>query len=135
MSKEQIVSDAMAALTLAEQGVFGDVYDKSFAEGVASVPPADAGEQAKIDAAVASAIAPLNQQIVDLTAKDEADVKALSDAQADFDSKSAAFQQTIADLQGKVSIDEAAISDIKAKADEFQAALDKIKSLLNPSQP
>jgi uncharacterized small protein (DUF1192 family) len=52
-----------------------EAYDKGFADGVASVPPV--GEdttpfsQADIDAAVAAAVAPMNEQIVALQAEVE----------------------------------------------------------------
>lgn len=104
----------LSAQDVAVEEFGGGCYD----DGVASVPPGDADEQAKIDAAVAAAVEPLNVQIADLMAKDvldmqaAVDVKAAGDAavavlQAQFDSltsKEGAEASIIANLQGSLSI-------------------------------
>ncbi len=95
MSKVDLVVAQKAAILAGEDAALQSglevMYDGAFSEGVASVPPADADEQAKIDAAVAAAVGPLNVQLAALQAKDDADVASL-----------AAGQAALVDLQSKM---------------------------------
>lgn len=123
MSKEQIIADAMAAFQAAEQGVVSDVYDKSFAEGVASVPPADAGEQTKIDAAKAAQQA-ADQIIIDgLNAQISKDAQDLSDAQAKAVSDLAAIQSSLDSMTAKELAEEQVVQGLKDAVAAFQAVL------------
>jgi len=107
-------------------------------DGVASVPPADADEQAKIDAAVAAAVDPLNAQIASLQAQDAADVAMAQAAQAQVVSiqaqldamtaKDATDLQSLADAQ-------ALVTNFKAQVDGFQSSLDAIKAFLATLTP
>lgn len=97
MSKDQIVSDAKASLVsgqdLVLSQVLGSVYDLAAQEQKASDGTLSQGD---LDAAVAAAVAPLNQQISDLSAKDAADLQLLSDAQAKLADLSAKFDVLVA---------------------------------------
>lgn len=136
MSKDQIVSDAVAALQAAEVSVLGGVYDSSFAEGAASVPPADADEQVKIDAAVAvqkaadqSIIDGLNGQLSDLQAKDAADLQAASDAQAAL----ALLQGQFNDLSAKEGIESGVIANLQGSLSQLQNAVSILSGLPLPA--
>lgn len=135
MSKDQIVSDAVAALQAGEVTVLGGVYDSSFAEGVASVPPPDAGEQAKIDAAVAAAVAPLNQQISDLGAKDASDLQAAADAKVASDAAIASLQQQLSDLASAKGIEDGVIAGLQSSISSIQGALASLQALFPAPAP
>lgn len=120
MSKEQNIADAKAALIAGQEAVvsqvLSDLSDKQFSEGVASVPPPDAGEQAKIDAAVKAAVDPLNAQI----AKDAQD---LSDAQAKAVSDLAVIQSSLDSMTAKELSEEQVVKGLKDAVAAFQAVL------------
>lgn len=135
MGKAELISAAVLSIqgaqTQALSDGLGGVYDAGLADGVASVPPPDADEQAKIDAAVATAVAPLNQQISDLTAKDAGDVQALSDAQAAM----ADLQSKFDALSGKESVEAGVISGLQGSLASLQAAVATLAGLVPPVAP
>lgn len=120
MAKSDVVAAAVAAVQAGELQVLNDQFSSVYDQAVASVPPADAEEQAKIDAAVAAAVAPLNQQLVDLQVKDDADVKAGQDAlailQSSFDAlsvKEGQESQVVAGLQASIASIQGALDSLK----------------------
>lgn len=112
MAKDQAVQDFLLAVQQGEQQVLtdkgGELYDKAFAEGVASVPAGQGGispeqEQADIAAAVAQVQADMQLKIDDL-GKQLAD--ALAAKQAD--------EQVIQGLQASVSAMQGFLDQLKA---------------------
>jgi hypothetical protein len=129
MSKEDTVSAQKQAIIDGESAVIeqalGAAFDAGFSEGAASVPPPDADEQAKIDAAVLAAVTPLQAQI-------DQDAKDLADAHAKADADLAAVNQSLADMTAKEQMEEQAVADVKAKIDSVQASFDAIRALFSP---
>ena len=116
MSKEQIISDAKAAFVAGQDQALSDVLGSVYDQAVASVPPADADEQAKIDAAVAAAVEPLNSKI----AQDAADLsKAVSDGQAAV----AVVQASLDSMTAKELGEEQVVQGLKDAVAAFQAVL------------
>jgi hypothetical protein len=135
MSKEQVVSEQKAKIIadqdLALQVGLESVFDSAFSEGAASVPPPDADEQAKIDAAV-QIQKDADQAVIDgLNAQVSKDVQDLSDAHAKADADLAAVNQALADMTAKDQVAESEVADIKAKVEQLQSSLDVFKGLLN----
>lgn len=133
MSKEQIIADAKAALASGrdaiESQVLSDVADKSALEQKASDGTLGQGD---LDAAVAAAVAPLNEQIAALQAQDAADVKAGQDAVA-------AVQSQVADVQSKLdlalkdkSADEAVIKGLQSSAAALKGLVDQLNAIVLP---
>lgn len=126
MSKEEIVAAQKSAIIMGQDAALQvgleAVYDGAFSEGAASVPPADADEQAKIDAAVAAAVGPLNQQIADLQAKDEADIAAGQAALVDLQSKMDA-------LGAKEAIEAGIVDGLKGSLAVLQDVVSKLSGL------
>lgn len=135
MSKELLVaqfkSEILAGQDAALQGGLEKLHDGAFAEGVASVPPADADEQAKIDAAVAAAVGPLNEQIAALTAQDASDVQALNDAKAAADAAKAQFDATVANMKVQIDAALAGKADAEGKFAGLQEAADKLQAFVD----
>jgi hypothetical protein len=110
MTKEE----AIAQFDLAVVEAKGALFDA----GVASVPaspvdmglPASEEEAAKV-AAVNAAVAPLNEQLVALS--------------ADLDAVIAAKTE----IEGKLAVDEAIIGGLKGSIEKLQGALDALKSV------
>lgn len=127
MSKELIVADAKAKLVSGQDEllgkVIGDAGDQMVAEFQASLPPVDANEQAKIDAAVKAAVDPLNAKI----AQDALDLQA---AIQDGLDKIAAANQALADMtakeldvEAKEKAAEVAVQGLKDAVAAFQSVL------------
>lgn len=142
MSQEQNIADAKSAFVSGQDSlvnqVFTDLANKERAEGVASVPPADAEEQVKIDAAVAAqkaadqvVIDGLNQQVADLTAKDAGDVQALTDAQAAMADLKSKFDT----LAQKENIESSVIASLQGSLSQLQSAVSILSNLPLPAQP
>lgn len=141
MAKADVVAAGITAIQSGVTQVYTDqlgvAYDGGFTDGVASVPAGTGGgfQQSDIDAAVAAAIAPLNQSISDLTAKDAGDVQALADAKVASDA-------AVADLQGKLdtlaaakSVDDGIISGLQGALQQIKDAEAALQSLFPPPAP
>lgn len=92
MSKEAIVSEQKAAILAGQDAALEAGLEAVYDLALAEAPVGEGGglSQADLDSAVAAAIAPLNDQIAVLIAKDEADV--------------AAGQAALVDLQAKLDV-------------------------------
>lgn len=101
------LADAAAALEVAKRAS----YDEGFAAGVASVGgnPDVKFTQADLDAAVASAVAPLNEQIAALQAQVDGIPAVVADAIAAF---KAELAQKYADQQVVESASETGFADL-----------------------
>jgi hypothetical protein len=133
MSKADLSSSIKASIIQGQdaalQAGLESMYDGAFAEGVASVPPADADEQTKIDAAV-QAQKDADQVVIDgLNAQISKDAQDLSDAQAKALSDLAALQVALDAMTQKEQLEEQAVADVKAKIDSVQASFDAIRAL------
>ncbi len=109
----QKINDSVAQAYVDGVGVG---YDGGFADGVASVPPADAGEQAKIDAAVKAQV--------------DADALVLADAQKQGADALAALQSSFDALK---TSDDALVVKEGAEAQtlqSLQSAKDQLAAVL-----
>lgn len=125
MGKLEAVAARKSVLLSAQDSAVDEFGGGCYDDGVASVPPGDADEQVKIDAAVAAAVEPLNAQI----AQDALDLQA---AHAEADSK-------LADLSAKLDVavaaknaDEQAILALQGSVAAVRAALDAIGAIAIP---
>jgi hypothetical protein len=114
MSREEILANAKAGL-IADQDAavdkaIGAGYDGGFSEGVASVPPVDGDVQMQIDAAVAAAVGPLNDQIAALNSQVSSMFTAdqVHQAVLDEDAKLAAKLKPILDALGASALEQPA---------------------------
>lgn len=131
MAKADVVAAGIAALAQAESDAFGVAYDSSFAEGVASVPVGTGGgfQQSDIDAAVAAAIAPLNQSISDLTAKDALDAQAAIDAKAQGDAALASMKAEMDALSAKEGIEAQTLQNLSSAYGQLQQVVSVLAGL------
>ncbi len=117
MSKTDIVSAQKSAILSGQdaalQAGLEAVYDQAATEQKASDGTLS---QSDLDAAVAAAVAPLNQQVADLTAKDASDV--------------AAGQAALVDLQGKLDALAAKESVEAGTLAALQSAKDSLAKVL-----
>lgn len=124
MSKEQIVSDAKAALLAGQDAiltqVLGVVADQSALEQKASDGTLS---QADVDAAVLAAVTPLNDQIAALQLQDAADIKAGQDALA-------SLQATLDTLAQKEGIEASVIAGLQGSLSVLQDVVAKLSGLL-----
>lgn len=136
MAKEDVVAAQLVAIQAAETQAIsaglGACYDQGALDQKASDGTLSQGD---LDAAVAAAVAPLNDQISALTAQDASDKQALVDAQASAAS-------AIADMQSKLDAaiaadvgDKKLVSDLQGAVAAVQTALDNIKAALTPPAP
>lgn len=134
MSKEQIVSDAKSALVVAQdaalQSTLESVYDQAATEQKASDGTLTQGD---VDSAVAAAVAPLNQQIADLTAKDAADMQSAVDAKAAGDQAVAAVQAQLDALSAKELVEAGVIDGLKGSVGILQDVVAKLSALTAPA--
>lgn len=91
--------DALKQQLVDAQAAAQAQYDKGFADGVASVKPGFS--QADIDAAVAAAISPLNDQIASLQAQ-------IDSTQSQIDAAVAAYKVQVQAAYAKEKADDAA---------------------------
>lgn len=130
----------------AESLALDDFGGGMFDDGVASVPPvigADPDEQTKIDAAVAQAVGPLNEQLASLQSQIQKDADDLSAEKlqhaSDVEKVHGEMDAALADLnvqlgaavQAKQAEDEV-VKGFQAKADELQGLVDKLKAFFQP---
>ncbi len=123
MSRDQIIADAKAAIVSGQDAVLmsaiGAAVDASALEQKASDGTLG---QSDVDAAVAAAVGPLNQQIVDLTAKDEADLAAGQAALVDLQSKMDA-------LASKEAVESGIIEGLQASKDALAKVLSDLAGI------
>lgn len=140
MSKKQILSDALADIAVGELQVRSDAIGKAL-DAMALEQKASDGtlSQSDVDQAVAAAVAPLNQQISDLSAKDAADIQAAIDAKAsgdaavlDIQGKLDSALSSLADMTAKEQFEEQAVADVKLKIEAVQASFDVVKGIFFP---
>lgn len=128
--KVELLSAQDAAVQAFGEGCFSD--------GVASVPPvigADPDEQAKIDAAVAQAVGPLNDQISALTAKDAADIQAGLDAVAAIQLKLDDMGNQLKAAQDAKSAEDAVVLGLQGQVSQIRDLADKLAALVIPQPP
>lgn len=127
MAKADVVAAQLALVQAAEVQALTDSLGACFDSGEAD-GNGPGFTQADIDAAVASAVAPLNAQV----AQDATDLAA---AHADADAKLAALQASLDDMTAKDLVDASAVQGFNDKVAALQGALDAIKALLLPVVP
>ncbi len=140
MGKSDFVAQQLAAIQSGQTQVISDALGATFDEGALEQKASDGTlTQGDVDAAVAAAVAPLNAQIADLTAKDAADVQALADAQAKAVSDLAALQGLLDAAVSADVADKALVSNLQGSIAAVQTSLDAIKAavaaVLNPPSP
>jgi hypothetical protein len=127
MAKADIVAAQLAAIQQGQNQVLSDAIGAAYDGGAQDQAAADgsstsAADQAKIDA--------LTAQVADLTAKDEADVKAGQDALAAMQSQMTDVQKQLADALAAKSADETVIQGLQAAASQIQGLLDQLKAIV-----
>lgn len=137
-AKAQFVSDQDAA---ADKFGFA-IYDPAFQAGFASAPPADANEQAKIDAAVKNqkdadqiVIDGLQGQLDTAVAQDAADVKAAQDAKAAADVALADLQSKLDVLSQKEGVEAKVIQDLQSAKSTLESVVAQLAALPALPQP
>lgn len=134
MSRDQIISDALAAISAGQAQVLSDAVSAAVDQSAIEQKASDGTlSQADVDAAVAAAVAPLNQQISDLQVKDAADVQAAVDAKAAGDAAVAALQVQFDDLKSAKDVEDGVIAGLNASIVSIQGALDALHALFPPS--
>ncbi len=129
MSKADIVAAALSAISAGSAQVLSDAVgaavDQSALEQKASDGTLGQGD---LDAAVAAAVAPLNEQILALTDKDAADiaagVAALSDLQGKLDT-----------LAAKESVEAGIVNGLKDSLAALQDVVAKLSGIVTPPVP
>lgn len=155
MGKAESLASRKETLLTAQGAATDDFGNGMYDDGVASVPPvigADPDEQAKIDAAVAQAVGPLNDQIAQLQLQVSQDASDLEKTKGDdaaaldslkvsdqeaFDKEHAAGTAAISDLNDRLTslaaaknLSDAAVNALKSVADKAQEALDNLKAFI-----
>lgn len=130
MSKEQIVSDAKMSFVTGQDKILNDVMGSVYDQAAIEQKAADGTlSQSDLDAAVAAAVGPLNDQIVALTAQDEADKQAAVDAKAMGDAAVAAIQAQFDELKASKDVEDGVIANLNASMASIQGALDALHAL------
>lgn len=130
MSKEQIVSDAKMSFVTGQDKILNDVMGSVYDQAAIEQKAADGTlSQSDLDAAVAAAVAPLNDQIVALTAQDELDKQAAVDAKAMGDAAVAAIQAQFDELKASKDVEDGVIANLNASMASIQGALDALHAL------
>lgn len=137
-AKAQFVNDQDAAADK-----FGlSVYDTGKADGIASVPPGDANEQEKIDAAVKNqkdadqiVIDDLQGKLDASVAQDASDVKAAQDAKAAADVALADLQSKLDVLSQKEGVEAKVIQDLQSAKSTLESVVAQLAALPALPQP
>lgn len=128
--KADVVAAAKASLLADQDAVLDKALGSAYDGGLADAPAGTGGglSQADVDAAVAAAVAPLNQSIADLTAKDAADIQAGVDAKAASDAALADLQVKFDALTAEDVADKALVANFQGSLTALSAALDALKA-------
>lgn len=129
MGKLEAVALRKGVLLSAQDASVQEFGEGCYDDGVASVPPGDADEQAKIDAAVAAAVEPLNAQIIGLQAKDAADMQAAVDAKAAGDIAVAEVQSRLDALASKEGAEASIIAGLQGSLAVLKDIVEKLSAL------
>lgn len=134
MGRDESVAAGVAAVQQGEVDVLTGALQKCFDDGE-SQGTGPGFTQADIDAAVAAATGPLNDQVAALQTQDAADIKAGQDAVTAAQAITADLQTQFDALNIKEKGQEDALAAFGAKYADLQAALKAIGDLLNPPAP
>lgn len=134
--KTDVLAAAKAGLLADQDGAIDKALGASYDGGLADAPVGTGGgfSQADVDAKVAEAVAPLNQSIADLTAKDAADIQAGVDAKAASDAALADLQVKFDALTAVDVADKALVANFQGSLTALSAALDALKAAV-PTAP
>lgn len=127
MSKEQIVADALQAISAGQSQVLSDAIGKAVDQSAVEQKASDGTlSQADLDKAVADALAA--QKVVD--------DKALADAKAAADAAMADIQKQLSDMSAKEQAEEGVISSLQGSLQKAQDAIAAVVALFpKPVQP
>lgn len=123
--KDDAVAAAVAAITAGQAQVLADQIGSVFDQGEA-IGTGPGFTQADIDAAVAAAVAPLNQSISDLTAKDASDIQAGTDALA-------ALQASFDKMSADKAVEDGVIAGLQSAKDSLAAVLASLSTIGVPA--
>lgn len=134
--KADFVAAQKAAILVGQdaalQSGLDSVWDQAALEQKASDGTLSQGD---LDAAVAAAVGPLNEQIGVLQGQVSADADVLKAAQDKAAEDLGAVSQALIDMTAKEQLEEQAVADVVAKINQVQASFDAIKALLAPVAP
>lgn len=134
MSKADVVAAQKVILLQAQDGALDQFGGACYDQGAAEATPAPGGgfSQADLDAAVAAAVGPLNDQIGNLQGKFDADELVVADLtgklsalQAGFDELKVSDDALVAKESGEAALIKG-FSDAKQSLVDILAALDKV---------
>lgn len=127
MGKQETVSAQKAAVLAGQDAALESGLETCYDQGAVDQKASDGTlTQADLDAAVAAAVGPLNDQIVALTAQDASDVAALGVAQAAV----TGLQAQVDALTAEDAADKAVVANFQNSIAALQAALDALKAAL-----
>jgi DNA repair ATPase RecN len=129
MAKADVVAAQKAAILAGEDAALQAGLEAVYDLAIAEAPAGGGFSQEDMDAAVKAAVDPLMQQVADLQAKDDADLKALADAKAETDAKLAEIQGQLDQVKGERDADEKLIQGMKDSAEALQQLVDKLHAL------
>jgi hypothetical protein len=134
MSRDQIIADALSAIQAGQAQVLSDSVSAAVDASALEQKSSDGTlSQSDVDAAVAAAVAPLNQQLSDLSAKDALDMQAAVDAKAAGDASVAAIQAQLDSLSAAKSVEDGVIAGLNSSIASIQGALDALHALFPPA--
>ncbi len=128
MSREEVVTNGVAAIQAAEVEAISNELGKAFDSGLAEAPVGEGGiSQEQVDAMIKTAV---DKAIAD----DELlDIQALADAKAASDLMLADLQTKFDELAVEEELEKNTVKRIQDSLDEVQASFDAIKALLFPA--
>lgn len=130
MSREQIISDALSAISAGQSQVLVDAVSAAVDQSAIEQKASDGTlSQGDVDAAVAAAVAPLMVQISDLQAMDAVDKQAVIDVKAQGDAALADLQSQFDAIKAAKDVEDGVISSLNASIVSIQGALDALHAL------
>lgn len=127
-TKADALTAFVSALTAGQAQAINDAGSALYDQAIADNPPGSGGgfQQSDIDAAVAAAVGPLNNQIATLTAQDASDIAAGQQAVV-------GVQQQLSDLQSKfdaLATKEAGEASAASVVPQYIAALQQLQAVV-----
>jgi hypothetical protein len=136
-TKADALTAFVSAVTAGQAQALNDAGSALYDQALVDNPPGTGGgfQQSDIDAAVAAAVAPLNDQIATLTAQDASDIAAGQAALADAQSKLGALQGQFDQLTAKEGSEAGILVSYQAALAQLQQVVSALQGLNLPVIP
>lgn len=132
MAKLDVVQAQLQVIQAAEVQALTDGLGACYDQGMANAGGTPGTfTQADIDAAVSAAVGPLNDQILGLTAQDQADQASLQDAQAAMSDLQSKFDA----LAQKENVESGIIAGLQSSLSTLQDIVSQLQSIQLPGIP